>query len=300
MRTSTRPCRNFGFTLIELLVVIAIIALLAAILFPVFESVREKARQATCQSNLKQLGLGVMQYRQDNDDYFPPENDVAGVTGLFYCGSSGNSNHPYYAWPDRLYPYVKSSQIFNCPDGTSASVEGAGLDASLYCHYGMNVFLTQYCNGNTGNNAASVIFNTYNEAQIPRSDQIIMLTDYAGHSGNQVGEESIDPNFGSGTGNNLNYVSLPAATGMTGWSCATSASFRCFYDPVSNRHSGGANYAFCDGHVKYYPMTVDANGWKHSNLYDALYDNAGGSSNNVYETWPAADATAKQSWDPIS
>jgi len=308
MVTSFRQNQKFGFTLIELLVVIAIIALLAAILFPVFESVREKARQSTCQSNLKQLGLGVSQYCQDYDGYFPLENDLRGlgISGMFYCGGSNGTNALYYSWPDRLYPYVKSSQIFNCPDGTSATVEGAGHDPSQYCHYGLNIFLTQYCNGKTTNGGTANIFNTYSEAQIARSESIVMLSDYSGHEGNQVGQEGVDADFGFGaggisTGDTMDYMSLPAATGATGYACATST-FRCFYDPVSNRHSSGANYTFCDGHVKYYPMTIDASGWKHSFLYDALYDNAGGANtNDIKETWATpADATAKMYWDPIS
>jgi len=94
-----------GFTLIELLVVIAIIAILAAILFPVFAKAREKARQATCTSNFKQVGLAVMQYVQDYDETFP----MAGC-----CLNGGVPPAPYgllYA----IEPYVKSSQTLYCP-----------------------------------------------------------------------------------------------------------------------------------------------------------------------------------------
>ncbi len=100
-----------GFTLIELLVVIAIIAILAAILFPVFARAREKARQASCLSNAKQMGLATNMYAQDYDDkfcyyatYVPPgtPRPVTGGTGTHY-------------WWDLLYPYVKNRQIFRCP-----------------------------------------------------------------------------------------------------------------------------------------------------------------------------------------
>jgi len=91
-----------GFTLIELLVVIAIIAILAAILFPVFAQVREKARQTSCSSNLKQLGLAVMQYVQDNDETFP-----IGFTD--WVGTAPT-------WPVEISPYVKTYKIFQCPD----------------------------------------------------------------------------------------------------------------------------------------------------------------------------------------
>lgn len=97
----TQQKRNNAFTLIELLVVIAIIAILAAILFPVFAKVREKARQTSCASNLKQLGLGFTQYIQDYDESFPP-----GTPHQFYCGG----------WAGQVMPYLKSTGIYKCPD----------------------------------------------------------------------------------------------------------------------------------------------------------------------------------------
>ena len=77
---ASAPPRGKGFTLIELLIVVAVIGILAALLFPVFARVRENARRASCQSNLKQLGLGVLQYAQDNDDLWPQYT----VTGVVY------------------------------------------------------------------------------------------------------------------------------------------------------------------------------------------------------------------------
>jgi len=94
--------RKSGFTLIELLVVIAIIAILAAILFPVFATAREKARQASCASNLKQIGLGMIQYVQDYDETQPNE----------CCGAS-------MQWPWALFPYLKSANVYKCPDDTT-------------------------------------------------------------------------------------------------------------------------------------------------------------------------------------
>jgi len=96
--------------LIELLVVIAIIAILAAILFPVFAKVREKARQISCLSNEKQIGLGIIQYTQDYDET--------------YCASNGQITSG--SWGQAIYPYVKSTGVFKCPDNQ----DGAGFNPS--------------------------------------------------------------------------------------------------------------------------------------------------------------------------
>ncbi len=95
-----------GFTLIELLVVIAIIAILAAILFPVFAKAREKARQATCTSNYKQVGLASMQYVQDYDEMFP----IA-----YCCPTPRPASWPTYGTLGPLEPYMKSYQALYCP-----------------------------------------------------------------------------------------------------------------------------------------------------------------------------------------
>lgn len=101
-RAPARKPRKRGFTLIELLVVIAIISILASILFPVFARARENARRASCQSNLKQIGLGIQQYTQDFDEKYPLLQDpMAGGTGI-----------PVVA---AIQPYVKSVQLFICP-----------------------------------------------------------------------------------------------------------------------------------------------------------------------------------------
>jgi prepilin-type N-terminal cleavage/methylation domain-containing protein/prepilin-type processing-associated H-X9-DG protein len=107
-----------GFTLIELLVVIAIISILAAILFPVFARARENARRASCMSNMKQIGLGIMQYTQDYDEKLPI-CPIAGAQN--YAGSAALTN----PW-NGIYPYTKSWQILRCPSATDDSLDGAG------------------------------------------------------------------------------------------------------------------------------------------------------------------------------
>ncbi len=114
--------RRTGFTLIELLVVIAIIAILAAILFPVFARAREKARQSTCLSNAKQIGLGLLMYMQDYDECFV-RTSAADMTAWAAAGNR------HSVWYRAVMPYVKNNQLFICPsDGnrTSARWDSTG------------------------------------------------------------------------------------------------------------------------------------------------------------------------------
>src|SRR3569833_1496298 len=113
MKTSHKARHKRAFTLIELLVVIAIIAILAAILFPVFAKARENARRASCASNLKQIALGLMQYGQDNDEMLP----------FFFYGPVGGASQPTgprYKWMDAAFPYIKSEAVFSCPSDSGA------------------------------------------------------------------------------------------------------------------------------------------------------------------------------------
>ncbi len=112
--------RRSGFTLIELLVVIAIIAILAAILFPVFAKAREKARQSSCSSNVKQVTLGMLQYIQDYDEKF-----ASYATGNFNVS-------PWIFWPHQLQPYTKSWQVFSCPSSAYAGQTMAGYHGMDY------------------------------------------------------------------------------------------------------------------------------------------------------------------------
>jgi prepilin-type N-terminal cleavage/methylation domain-containing protein/prepilin-type processing-associated H-X9-DG protein len=127
--------RRKGFTLIELLVVLGIIALLAALIFPVFAQAREKARQATCTNNLRQIGMGVMQYMHDYDGMIFPQDSANGIApppAIYTCwwfhtdGVSENFSESY------LGPYVKEQSLLNCP---SIPLE---VNDAIYPAYGIN------------------------------------------------------------------------------------------------------------------------------------------------------------------
>ncbi len=132
--------RRKGFTLIELLVVIAIIAILAAILFPVFARAREKARQSSCLSNVKQIMTSWLMYAQDYDEL---TNRYAGYTAPSIVIPPGGLSY----WFEHLYPYAMNSQIFSCPSIRRPTVTSGGEtaphpDFPTGVHYGYNTYLS--------------------------------------------------------------------------------------------------------------------------------------------------------------
>lgn len=144
-----------GFTLIELLVTISIITVLAAILFPVFSRARENARRASCMSNLKQIGLGIMMYAQDYDDMLlrqttcGPSTLETGKTTTNKSGCGGTDEFTHL-WMHSLHPYVKNVQVFNCPSAEQVTVDAGTTTRSsrvytggyeAYISYGYNTNL---------------------------------------------------------------------------------------------------------------------------------------------------------------
>ena len=137
--------KRSAFTLIELLVVIAIIAILAAILFPVFARARENARRSSCQSNLKQIGLGMLQYVQDYDE-------------KYVIARTGGPN--FENWAGRIHPYVKSRQLFACPSNPdNADVMGnhmPGQPSQVPASYAMNFEIGDTAYSGTGMSVANI------------------------------------------------------------------------------------------------------------------------------------------------
>lgn len=228
-----------GFTLIELLVVIAIIAVLSAILFPVFARARENARRASCMSNLKQMGLAVMMYLQDYDETYPSIIDSSpGIAAADYPGGqwgSGTSANWLY-WQQIIYPYSKSVQIAYCPSGVAYAKPTLG-------QYGANENI--FVDDNPPNTKPLKMA----AMAAPASTYMIMDTGtwrvYATTTNDVVnprGYNSYIPGVG-----NLLHKGCDASGTSNGVAIDTPA---C-QDFLGGRHLGGINVAFADGHVKW-------------------------------------------------
>ena len=162
-QASPMRAKRPGFTLIELLVVIAIIAILAAILFPVFARARENARRTSCLNNVKQIGLAFMQYTQDNDEMYPMIGFNTGDNIRYPNGVTSSNN-----WILRVYPYINSAQIFNCPSNTIAPWTGGTAPSPV---------------SNTSYGANAQMLNVaISMAAVQRPAETLMLADSAGQA----------------------------------------------------------------------------------------------------------------------
>jgi len=239
MNKNIGALRRKGFTLIELLVVIAIISILAAILFPVFASAREKARQAQCVSNMKQIGLAMMQYTQDYDTAYPTVNTEFSAAG---------APARWGSWMAMLYPYTKSTQVFSCPDSKDSSVDHLPGTALSYMSpqtigghsypvysIGANQWLLGDGSGNwyKGNFTQSMLKKASDTAAFADSTLVIF------NSANRV--------F------NAAYLAT-TASGMTNPPLTP--------NPSLARHSGGSCVAYADGHAKW--VSQDKMAWNSS------------------------------------
>ncbi|MBW3636022.1 MAG: DUF1559 domain-containing protein [Armatimonadetes bacterium] len=229
MRRPVQVKIKSGFTLIELLVVIAIIAILAAILFPVFGRARENARRSSCQSNLKQIALGITQYTQDYDESFP----------LIRVHTSGPySDQRPAGWAQAIQPYVKSTQILQCPseirppsaDPATADDNGGYTDYWYNAELAWNLANSNYIT--TGNKVAQVQNPTLALLSGDGAAPTARTTAYYSCNGINTGGESSKP--------------TPDRPGGTGTTLATSLG------GGQVRHLEGHNLAFVDGHVKWY------------------------------------------------
>ncbi|MGI5818341.1 MAG: DUF1559 domain-containing protein [Armatimonadota bacterium] len=219
-----------GFTLIELLVVIAIIAILAAILFPVFARARDKARQASCQSNMKQIGLAAMMYAQDYDETLPAHY------GYWVPGST---DVRYFGFYDAFSPYTNNEQVYICPSGRySITSWRAGLPntsgfygVTMTASYGVAIHHSHFANAGFGTALWPFSGTGLSLADLQAPAEKILIAEMSTHGAGNPAQ----------IGFNVDGSVIPMdEAGVTGY--------------MRYRHSGQMNVAYGDGHVKSIPQ----------------------------------------------
>ncbi len=276
---SKRP-KSSAFTLIELLVVIAIIAILAAILFPAFARARENARKTSCMSNMKQMGLGIIQYAQDYDEKYPQ--------GYFYKDNAGDTQG-YVQWSGSVRPYLKSDQLFVCPSDPSGGLPPTNPHDPTYSFspstppvdaqvprisYSANAALLPRKRSSTDGT------NTVSLAAVENTAQTIMIAEFNNNSAcvNDTSTGQTTPGFknkshrptnaymtsggGAWNGQSAADVAMASVSAMTP-ARAQQAQDACKAPGYGGgqphisyidfeKHLGGSNYTFADGHAKWH------------------------------------------------
>ncbi len=256
MSTSVTQSRR-GFTLIELLVVIAIIAILAAILFPVFQKVRENARRTSCLSNEKQLGLAITQYTQDADEKFP--GGLVNVPAPPPTSQvNGTANGAGVGWGGEILSYTKSTGLYKCPDDSTSGTNGVNS-------YAMNQFLP----GNSlavlagASNCVLLYEVTGDTAGVGAADEY--TTGHANYTVSAVGTGWPDPAKADTDQASLvtcdgNDVCTNIAAGQGVKPAVGGQSAR--HDPQSDNFAGSSNYLMTDGHAKFLRISTVSTGRK--------------------------------------
>ncbi|MEI6499426.1 MAG: DUF1559 domain-containing protein [Armatimonadota bacterium] len=250
--------RKSGFTLIELLVVIAIIAILAAILFPVFAKAREKARQSACLSNMKQIGLGLMSYTADYDGVYP-------LAYYYPFGTSGATGYMHIS--GMLRPYIKSDQLWVCNSDANKGLAptNPGLD--------IQAPKISYCPNELLMGRPKVNFKVVGDSELDDASSLIAFAELTNYP-NAIGGSSTasgaalkthrPANVLAGSCSNMDGANASPLTQASEQECNDALAWAATLSAPDNsesyshvrymqpdRHNGGENYAFADGHAKW-------------------------------------------------